>query len=714
MGNETDSPDAEALLEHAGFLRALARSLIGDAHRAEDVVQETFLAAIRRPPRFGSHARGWLAAVARNLSRRTLRTEGRRRRRETVAASSREAAAPAVDTVGRLETQRAVVDAVLALGEPYRTTLVRRYFDELRPVEIARREGVPEGTVRTRIRRGLEQVRRRLDAGSEGGRKAWVLALLPFLPKRAAAAAGAGIGGAILMSAKLKIAVGVVVLAALAAGLSQVSPLPDPPPPRTEALPGAPPAPEEPAPPASAEAGVSAREATAPDGPADAPPTAGAWKLSVTVLDSTGRPVKGARVARLDDRGVPSGEVETGEEGVATLPCAGREAVAVTGVEGHAPVRLEGLMPDGKGESEVTVRLDRGSSIRGVLLGAEGGPIRGAGIRTRPLEDWPWLGEWRRYWVGRTDDGGAFEVGGLLPGRYALEVIAMPSRGAYPEPAVEASAGDSSVMLRLAPVQGLVVRILDASTGEYAKAPTEILRVADDMESLLMSASPGTEVQMRHRLPADLRIRVVAEGYLPSEVLDASIPAGRSGQVVEARLVKDPTYETDLAHLTLVIRDDLGRGVTRVTLCGSVPRSTKELGEEGRLEIQVPPGKQVLRIRSPAEGEPPRSLLLPVSIEVDLPPGGREYRNVLMSRAGCVLLRTGGLTLSGLRLATPEGRPVAVSTSPAKEGWLLSSLPPGPLVVEATLDTGETLRRTVEVAPEETTPLTLELEAERR
>jgi len=43
--------DIETLLSHRPFVRALARRLVRDEARAEDVVQETWLAALRRPPR---------------------------------------------------------------------------------------------------------------------------------------------------------------------------------------------------------------------------------------------------------------------------------------------------------------------------------------------------------------------------------------------------------------------------------------------------------------------------------------------------------------------------------------------------------------------------------------------------------------------------------------------------------------------------------------
>ena len=64
--------------------------------------------------------------------------------------------APADEIVARLETQRRVVDAVMALDEPYRTVVVYRYFDDLPPKEIAARLGVPVGTVKTRLKRALK------------------------------------------------------------------------------------------------------------------------------------------------------------------------------------------------------------------------------------------------------------------------------------------------------------------------------------------------------------------------------------------------------------------------------------------------------------------------------------------------------------------------------------------------------------------------------
>ena len=79
-------PPLHALLAHAGFVRAIARSLLRDEHDAEDVVQETFLAALEHPPADRGKLRAWLGAVGRRRALKTRRAERRRKERERVAA----------------------------------------------------------------------------------------------------------------------------------------------------------------------------------------------------------------------------------------------------------------------------------------------------------------------------------------------------------------------------------------------------------------------------------------------------------------------------------------------------------------------------------------------------------------------------------------------------------------------------------------------------
>ena len=62
----------EALLKHAAFLEQLARGLVRDPGLRDDLVQDTWIAAIRSPPREG-RVRGWLATVLRNAARKARR-----------------------------------------------------------------------------------------------------------------------------------------------------------------------------------------------------------------------------------------------------------------------------------------------------------------------------------------------------------------------------------------------------------------------------------------------------------------------------------------------------------------------------------------------------------------------------------------------------------------------------------------------------------------
>jgi len=169
---------AEALLLHDRFVRGLARALVVDAHAADDLTQDAWLAALRRGERAESLPR-WLAGVVRHLAAKGRRGEARRARREQDAA--RPEATPSAREILEREALRArVVRAVLALGQPYREAVLLRYFEGLAPRAIARRLGVPVETVRTRLKRALASLRAVLASEHQGEPGAWSLALAPF------------------------------------------------------------------------------------------------------------------------------------------------------------------------------------------------------------------------------------------------------------------------------------------------------------------------------------------------------------------------------------------------------------------------------------------------------------------------------------------------------------------------------------------------------
>src|SRR5262245_5991403 len=166
----------EVLLQHGQFVRALARSLLRDAHAAEDVAQETWARYLERGPTAGSGVRRWLAVVARNLAANLGRGERRREARDREAARP-EALPPAQEELEHAELLGAVVEAVLALEEPYRETIVARYYRGLDAQAIAARSGTTAATVRSREHRALEKLRERLDRRFAGERRAWAAVL---------------------------------------------------------------------------------------------------------------------------------------------------------------------------------------------------------------------------------------------------------------------------------------------------------------------------------------------------------------------------------------------------------------------------------------------------------------------------------------------------------------------------------------------------------
>jgi len=220
------APETETLLEQVGFLRGLARSLVFDEGQAEDVVQDALLVALRDKPRHRSRLRAWLAGITRNLALKSLRSEGRRARREHAVARA-ESLTGTSEVAARLELHRALVAEVLQLDEPYRSTIVHRYFDDLSVAEIARLMKTPPKTVETRLRRAIQQLRGRLDEAWGGDRRAWSLglvALVPFtraLPAPAAATAAAGTAATltgVVMTSKTAALSAVLVVASFFAG----------------------------------------------------------------------------------------------------------------------------------------------------------------------------------------------------------------------------------------------------------------------------------------------------------------------------------------------------------------------------------------------------------------------------------------------------------------------------------------------------------------
>jgi RNA polymerase sigma factor (sigma-70 family) len=173
--------DPVLLLAHAAWLRRLAHRLVGDGAVADELVQDTWVAALRRPPAADRPMRPWLRHVLKNMARLRWRGDAHRAAREQAVAARDDATPSSHELIERHETQLVLARLVTELDEPFRTTILLCYAEGLAPSEIARRLGIPAGTIRWRLKEGLDRLRGRLDALHDGDRRAWMLALTPLL-----------------------------------------------------------------------------------------------------------------------------------------------------------------------------------------------------------------------------------------------------------------------------------------------------------------------------------------------------------------------------------------------------------------------------------------------------------------------------------------------------------------------------------------------------
>jgi RNA polymerase sigma factor (sigma-70 family) len=153
---DTGAEFEQLFLPHMDAAYNLARLLTGNAHDAEDVVQEAYLKAFRAFPRFhGKAGRPWLLTIVRNTSFSWLRdnrgrADGAEYHEELHVSGG---PTPEAESLGR-ERTRAVDSCVEQLSPDFREVIVLREMEELSYQEIAEITGVPPGTVMSRLSRG--------------------------------------------------------------------------------------------------------------------------------------------------------------------------------------------------------------------------------------------------------------------------------------------------------------------------------------------------------------------------------------------------------------------------------------------------------------------------------------------------------------------------------------------------------------------------------
>ncbi|MBM2615097.1 sigma-70 family RNA polymerase sigma factor [Actinoplanes sp. LDG1-06] len=161
---------------HGAAVLYLAQRLLGNRADAEDVTQVTFVAAWTGrdgfDPQRGTML-GWLLGIARRKAVDRLRSAARDTR---VTESVRAQLAPpdGLETPERVVDRLVVADELGRLPEEQRRTLELAFFDDLTHHQIATVTGLPLGTVKSHIRRGMANLRRRweVDGAASGSRSA--------------------------------------------------------------------------------------------------------------------------------------------------------------------------------------------------------------------------------------------------------------------------------------------------------------------------------------------------------------------------------------------------------------------------------------------------------------------------------------------------------------------------------------------------------------
>lgn len=406
----------EELLRDAEWMRALARRLLDQGADADDAFQDAWVVALEKD----AGARPWIGGVLKNLARERWRGDRARRRREETAARA-EAQASTADVVARAQAQSRLVAAVLALDEPQRSAILHHYFDGVSAAEIARRAGVPDSTVRNRLKRGIDELRRRLER--ERG-AAWAAMIAPIAVEPARTN-----GVAIGLAAKIGLAaagIAALTLAIWSLGGAEVASAIEPP--AHDGVMSA-------LAPVQEVAGRSLATTTRSESTLErSASTLASLDVRVTWADD-GRPAPGVVVqVYLDDAPdffVYAQSAETDARGVARFAALhpGR-ARASSAFGGDASTSVAA------GEHRaVDIAIPPGIVVEGAVVDADGRAVSGAVV---------WLSDYgnpnRGHEVARTSGDGAFRLRSVPGGRH----VAARARGFAPSPSrpIEGKPGD--------------------------------------------------------------------------------------------------------------------------------------------------------------------------------------------------------------------------------------------------------------------------------
>ncbi len=153
---------------HGGLVYRIALGIVGSSQDAEEISQATFVSAWQGRQTFDASAgtlAGWLIGIVRRRAIDRLRAIQRERTGEhaarTVQLSRREDDGSLAERSDEVVDRLVIADELDRLPDPQRRVLELAFFDDLTHTQIAAMTGIPLGTVKSHLRRGLQQLRKR-------------------------------------------------------------------------------------------------------------------------------------------------------------------------------------------------------------------------------------------------------------------------------------------------------------------------------------------------------------------------------------------------------------------------------------------------------------------------------------------------------------------------------------------------------------------------
>jgi len=339
------------------------------------------------------------------------------------------------------------------------------------------------------------------------------------------------------------------------------------------------------------------------------------------------------------------------------------------GATGYAGRTLDLEVSEDETPGPVTVVLERGLTIAGVVLDTAGAPVAGVAVSATPAE---LSGSSRMPGLGRTGPDGNFELTGVQPGSY--EVAASGGNGERASEVVEAGARD--VELRFEASGGIRGRVV----AKDGPVPAGIkVRVWASGAQVLKDAAPDGRFEVPSLPPAQYRVWADANGYASASTT-ATVVGGETAEV-ELELVAGGTVKGTIRGLspTQLERCYVGAGGA-----GGNPKSDGSFTLDG---VALGRGEVVAQVISEGRWRSApyelSSLEVPAEVEIDFPSG--------LELSGVV--RRAGRGVSGMQVqAGSAGQPGnAASGTDAAGRFAIRGLDPGEIDVSVADDQGRTL-----------------------